>query len=139
MYRICMEIIEGVDMYLRSLTKDNDFHIFCDDEDIILYRDTTPDEMMEYTKQNLADFLKTVNPLDKIYKDTLLVMFVVSFILSIKCYLDCGLSKPYSIIWGIIENEFENEYSLDFSWVLKKSIDMEKKILEKTNFFVKQN
>ena len=91
------------------------------------------------SKKNLADFLKTVNPQDKIYKDTLLVMFVVSFILSIKCYLDCGLSKPYSIIWGIIENEFENEYSLDFSWVLKKSIDMEKKILEKTNFFVKQN
>lgn len=134
MYRICMEIIEGVDMYLRSLPKDNDYHIFCDEEDIILYSDTTPDEMMEYTRQTLTDFLRTVNPEYKIDKDTLLVMFVSSFILSVKFYLDCGVSRPYSTVWGIIENEFE--FDRDLSHLLKKSISMEKEILQKTNFFV---
>ena len=128
-----MEIIEGVDMYLRSLPKDNDYHIFCDDEDIVLYSDTTPDEMIEYTKKTLSDFLRTVSPEYKIDKDTLLVMFVSCFILSIKFYLDCGICKPYSTVWGIIENEFE--FETDFSRLLKKSISMEKEILEKTNFF----
>ena len=130
-----MEIIEGVDMYLRSLAKDNDYHIFCDDEDIMLYTDTTPDEIMEYTKKTLSDFLRTVNPEYKINKETLIVMFVSSFILSIKFYLDCVVFKPYSTVWGIIENEFENEFETDFSRLLKKSIKMEKEILEKTNFF----
>ena len=134
MYRICMEIIEGVDMYLRSLPKDNDYHIFCDEEDIILYSDTTPDEMMEYTRQTLTDFLRTVNPEYKIDKDTLLVMFVSSFILSVKFYLDCGVSRPYSTVWGLIETEFE--FDRDLSHLLKKSISMEKEILQKTNFFV---
>lgn len=129
-----MEIIEGVDMYLRSLPKDNDYHIFCDDEDIVLYGDTTPDEMIEYTKKTLSDFLRTVSPEYKIDKDTLLVIFVSCFILSIKFYLDCAVCKPYSTVWGIIENEFE--FETDFSRLLKKSISMEKEILEKTNFFV---
>lgn len=111
-----MEIIERVDMYLRSLPKDNDYHIFCDDEDIVLYSDTTPDEMIEYTKKTLSDFLRTVSPEYKIDKDTLLVMFVSCFILSIKFYLDCSVCKPYSTVWGIIENEFER----DLSHLLKK-------------------
>ena len=127
-----MEIIERVDMYLRSLPKDNDYHIFCDDEDIVLYSDTTPDEMIEYTKKTLSDFLRTVSPEYKIDKDTLLVMFVSCFILSIKFYLDCSVCKPYSTVWGTIENVFER----DLSHLLKKSIRMEKEILEKTNFFV---
>jgi hypothetical protein len=136
MYRICMDMIEGIDMYLRSLTKENDFHIFCDEKDIILYRDTTPHEMMEYTRKTLTDFLKTISPCYKIDKDTLLVICVSCFILSVKFYLDCGLCKPYSVVWGIIENEFDNPCETDFSFLLKRSIYMEKKILKETNFFV---
>ena len=134
MLELCLEIIEGVDMYLRSLSKDNDHHIFCDDEDLILYADTTPDEMLDYTKKMLVVFLKKTPSNFKIDIDTLLLMSVVSFILSIKYNLDCGLCKPYSIIWNIIENEYEVE--LDYIDLLQKSIRMERKILEQTNFFV---
>jgi len=141
-FKICMSMIETIDIYIRDITEENiddymDFYPFIDNDDIALYKDIDKELILGYTKEI---FLKIKQ--DKFNNKELFCNLIVCYILSLKIISDCSIYKPYTFILEMLR-EFDDLGKISSSLIsskrdrrmIKKMKKIEWDIFIKCNFF----